>query len=89
LSEYVAIVSNIKDLKDGQTVELFVQDLTPGPRKYNGEVVKAVVYLSPDRLPGGDILWLRSPLGRLYDKPYAMRITRRLGVAVPGRPYES
>ena len=87
MTEYVTRVRSLSDLKDGREVELFIQDLTPGPRKYDGEIVKAMVYSSPDRLPGGDRLWLRSALGRPYDKPWAIRITQRLGLAVMGRPY--
>lgn len=87
MTEYVARVRKLSELKDGQEVELFIQDLTPGPRKYDGEIVKAIVYSSPDKLPGGDVLWLRSVLGRAYAKPWAIKITQRLGLAMPGRPY--
>ena len=87
MTEYVARVKSISDLKDGQEVQLFVQDLTQGPRKYDGEIVKAIVHSSPDKAPGGDILWLRSVLGRAYDKPWGIKITQRLGLAIPGRPY--
>ena len=87
MTEYVARVKNLGDLKEGQEVELFLQDLTPGPRKYDGEIVKAIVSSSPDKIPGGDVLWVRSALGRAYDKPWAIKITQRLGLAIPGRPY--
>jgi len=87
MTEYVARVQSLSSLKDGEEVELFIQDLTPGPGKYAGEIVKAIVASSPDKLPGADILWLRSVLGRPYEKPWAMKITRRLGVTIPGRPY--
>jgi len=87
MTEYVTRVRNLSDLKDGQEVELFIQDLTTGPQKYNGEIVKAVVSRSPDKLPGSDVLWVRSVLGRPYDKPWAIKVTQRLGLAIPGRPY--
>ena len=87
MTEYVTRVRKLSELKDGQEVELFIQDLTPGPRKYDGEIVKAIVSSSPDKLPGGDVLWLRSVLGRAYDKPWAIKIKQRLGLAMPGRPY--
>ena len=87
MTEYVTRVKSINDLKDGQEVQLFVQDLTPGPRKYDGEIVKATVYSSPDKASGGDTLWLRSALGRAYDKPWGIKITQKLGLAIPGRPY--
>ncbi len=85
--EYVTRVRNLGDLKEGQEVELFLQDLTPGPRKYDGEIVKAIVSSSPDKISGGDVLWVRSVLGRPYDKPWGIKITQRLGLAIPGRPY--
>lgn len=87
MAEYVARVKNLNDLQDGQEVELFIQDLPPGPRKYNGERVRAIISSSPDRIPGGDVLWLRSALGRPYDKPWVIKITQRLGLALPGHPY--
>ena len=59
MTEYVTRVKSINDLKDGQEVQLFVQDM----------------------------LWLRSALGRAYDKPWGIKITQKLGLAIPGRPY--
>ena len=87
MTEYVTRVKSINDLKDGQEVQIFVQDLTPGPRKYDGEIVKAIVYSSPDKASGGDKLWLRSALGRAYDNPWGIKITQKLGLEIPGRPY--
>ena len=87
MTEYFTIVRDIKELKEGEEIELFVQDLTPGRRKYRGQMVKAEVSSLPGKLPGGDVLWLRSMLGRRYHKPWAIKITERLGVALPGRPY--
>lgn len=89
MTEYTARVPNYNELKDGEEIELFIQDLTPGPRKYNGQRVKAIIARSPDKLPGGkgDMLWLQSPLGRPYPQPWAMKITQKLELTVPGRPY--
>ncbi len=87
MTEYVTRVHSLSNLKDGEEAELFIQDLTPGPRKYNGEIVKGIIASSPDKLPGADVLWLRSVLGRPYEKPWAIKITQRLGLAIPGRPY--
>ena len=89
MTEYVTKVKNLAELKDGDEVGLFIQDLTPGPRKYNGERVKAIIAHSPDKLPGGngDVLYFQSVLGRTYDKPWVMRITKKLELATPGRPY--
>jgi len=89
MTEYVAKVKNLNELKDGDEVELVIQDLTPGPRKYNTERVKAIIARSPDKLPGGkgEILHLQSVLGRSYGKPWVMKITQKLELATPGRPY--
>ena len=89
MTEYVTKVKDFHELKDGDEVELFIQDLTPGPRKYDGERVKAVIAHSPDKLPGGDgnILYFQSVLGRSYGKPWVMKITQKLELATPGRPY--
>lgn len=89
MTEYVAKVKNLNELKDGDELELFIQVLTPGPRKYDGQRVKAIIARSPDKLPGGDgdILHLQSVLGRSYGKPWVMKITQQLEISTPGRPY--
>ncbi|MFC1906505.1 phenylphosphate carboxylase subunit gamma [Chloroflexota bacterium] len=87
MAEYVTKLRNLGDLQDGANLELFIQDLAPGPRKYDGERVKAVVSSSIDDTPSGDVLWVRSALGRMQDKRWGLKITERLGVAMPGRPY--
>lgn len=84
--EYVTHAQKLRDLRDGQEITFFVQDLTPGPRKYDGQIVKAVIYSSKDKLPDGDVLWIRSSLGALQPKPWAMKIVERLGETLPGRP---
>lgn len=89
MTDYVARVKNYHEMKDGDEVELFIQDLSPGPRKYDGQRVRAIVARSSDKLPGGggDRLFLQSVLGRPYGEPWFMRITRKLDLGIPGRPY--
>lgn len=87
MKEYQAHIANVSRIQDAQEVELLLQDLTPGPRKYDGEIVTALIYRSTDKLPDGDILWVRSPLGVLNPKPWAIKIVDRIGESVPGRPY--
>ncbi len=89
MTEYVTKVKKFAELKDGDEMGLFIQDLTPGPRKYNGERVKAIIAHAPEKLPGGDgdVVYFQSVLGRSYGKPWVMRITRKLDLAAPGRPY--
>ncbi len=87
MTEYLGWVKSAADAKDGQEIELLIQDLTPGPRKYRGERVRALLADDPARMPGGDILWLRTALGRPVEKPWAMKIIKKLELAVKGRPY--
>ena len=85
--EYQAFVADFNQITDGEEIELNIKDLTPGPRKYDSRLVKAKLFSSPDELPDGDILWLRSHSGYLYPKPWAMKITQELGDYVQVPPY--
>lgn len=85
--EYQAFIEDLSQVTDGVEVELNIKDLTPGPYKYDSRLVKAILFSSPERLPEGDILWLRSYSGFLHPKPWAMKITRELGDYVPVPPY--
>lgn len=87
MTEYTTRVKSLDALKEGGEIELFIQDLTPGPRKYDAQIVKAMLSSSPDKASGGDVLWVRSPLGKLYEKPWGIKITQRLDLTMPGRPY--
>jgi len=87
MAEYVVHINNIEDLPDCKEVTLFIQDLAPGIRKYDGQVVKAITYSSEDKIPGADLVWMRSLVGTwLDDKPRVMKVIERLGDSVPGRP---
>jgi len=85
--EYEVFIRNIDELTEGQEVELTIRDLTPGPRKYECRVVKAIVYSSLDKLPDGDILRVRSWTGIMYPQPKVMKIVKEVGVIVPGIPH--
>jgi len=85
--EYQAFFGDISQLADGAEVELNIKDLTPGPRKYDSRLVKAVVFSSPEQLPEGDTLWLRSYSGFLRPKPWAMKVTQELGESIPVPPF--
>ena len=87
MTEYLGWVKTLDDARDGQEMELLVQDLTPGKRKYDSEIVRAVIASSRERLPGADVLWLRTALGRPVEKPWYIKIVKRLGVGIKGRPY--
>ncbi len=85
--EYQAFIEDLSQVSDGVEVELNIKDLTPGARKYDSRLVKAILFSSPERLPEVDTLWFRSHSGFLHPKPWAMKITRELGDHVPVPPY--
>ena len=85
--EYVTWLEDPKELPEGTEVELTIRDLTPGPRKYDARNVKAIVSSSPEKLPEGDILWLRSAVGTLLPQPWAIKITGELPEHMPGTPW--
>ena len=87
-TEYATFVSDPKVLPEGQEIKLAIKDLTPGPRKYDCRIVKAIVSSSPDRIPGGDVLWLRSLVGALFPQPWAIKIVEELGDSIPRPPYQ-
>ncbi len=82
--EYQAFIDTIKE---GEEIELNIKDLTPGPGKYQSRMVRAILFSSPEKLPDGDILWIRSRGGFLHPSPWAMRITQELGAYIPQAPY--
>ena len=85
--EYVAYVRDPKNIPKDKEILLVIRDLTPGTRKYDARVVKAVVLDTPDSLPDSDILHLRSGTGILHPHPKAIKIIEELGTSLPGKPY--
>jgi hypothetical protein len=86
--EYAVFVENIrKDLPEGREIVITVKDLTPGRRKYENRVVKAIVSSTPAKLPEEDILWVRSWTGVLYPNPWTIRIAEEVGEIIPGVPH--
>lgn len=85
--EYLTWVRHLKDLPEGEEIQITLRDLTPGPRKYEARNVKAIVYASQERLPEGDVLRFRSPVGVLLPDIWTIRITEDLGEYLPGTPY--
>jgi len=84
--EYLTYVRQFSDLKPGER-ELFIKDLTPGPRKYDTKHVRAELATSPDGLPGSDTLWVRSETGVLNPQPWAIKILEVLPEYVLGQPW--
>ncbi len=85
--EYLTFVPDIKDLKENQEVKLTVKDLTPGPRKYDARIVKAILSSDSRRLPEGDVLQIRSWTGMPYPKTWAIKILEELEETKVGLPH--
>jgi len=86
--EFMTFVRDIDQLTEGQEVTLAVRDLTPGPRKYDCKIVRAILTSSPDKLPDGDVLWIRSWTGVAHPEPWAIKIVAELEETLPGRPHD-
>lgn len=87
MMEYQCFVKGYADLEEGREVVLTIRDLSPGRRKYNARVVRAVVSHAADALARWDRLWVRSMVGVTDPIPWALQIVEELGPTVPGRPY--
>jgi hypothetical protein len=86
--EWQTFVRKFDDLKEGE-VELFIKDLTPGPRKYDTKHVRARVAKSKKTVPDGDILLIRSESGLKGPDPWYIKIHEELSEWVPGRPWQN
>jgi hypothetical protein len=85
--EYVTFVRQFRDLKEGKR-ELFIKDLTPGPRKYDTKHVFAEISRHPERKRDGDILRIRSESGTLLPQAWGIKILEELPESVTGQPWE-
>jgi len=86
--EWQTFVRKYGDVQEGER-ELFIKDLTPGPRKYDTRHVRAKVAKSKGDLPGGEILWIRGESGLRHPEPWYIEILEELPEWVPGRPYQN
>jgi hypothetical protein len=82
------MVHTLDDLPDGGETELFIRDLTPGPRKYDARHVRAKVASSQDRLPEGDILRIRSLVGVMFPQTWYIKVLEEIDDYQTGHPYE-
>lgn len=82
--EYLTYVRKYNDLKEGER-EIYIKDLSPGPRKYDTKHVRAQI--ASTQLPDGDTLWIRSETGVLNPKPWRIKILQELPDTVPGKPW--
>ena len=77
--EYLTFVDKLENIAEGKEIELLVKDLTSGPEKYDSRYVKAIVSSDPEKIPDGDVLWIRGGIGVLYPEPYAIKILKEVG----------
>lgn len=85
--EYQTFVRQFKDLKESRQ-ELFIKDLTPGPRKYDTKHVLAEVSSTPEKMTDGALLRIRSESGILFPQVWGIKILKELPECVPGHPWE-
>ncbi len=85
--EYECFVRRLKELQEDRQVVLTLRDLSPGRRKYQARIVRAVLSRSPDALSGWDKLWVRSAVGVKDPQPWRIKIVEELGDSLPGKPY--
>jgi hypothetical protein len=81
--EYLTFVPDFKNFPDGKETDIVIKSLSPGPRKYEARYVKALVSSTPDTIPDGDTLWIRTRLGYLRPKPWAIKIIEELDPRAP------
>ncbi len=81
--EYDTFVDDLLTLRQGEEIDIAIRDLTPGVTKYDTRYVKAMVADSPEKLPDGEVLWLRFQRGRLRPKPWAIKVVEELGEFKP------
>ena len=74
MTQYDTYVNTLEEIPQGQEVELFVRDLTPGPSKYSAKHVKALVSSSAEQLPEGELLWLRFMTGVKHPEAWRIKI---------------
>jgi len=81
--EYLAFVSefgieNLEDLDGKKEIDIIIKDLTPGRYKYESRFVRARIATS-EKLPEGDILWVRFQHGQMNPDRFAIEIIEELG----------
>ena len=73
---YDTFVERLPDLEENKQIELVIRDC----ETYEARRVKAVVASSKDKLPEGDMLWVRALRGqKLTKEPWLITITAELG----------
>lgn len=82
--EYLTFIDRLESLAEEKEIELLIKDLTPGPEKYDSRYVRAIVSSDAEKIPDGDVLWIRGWIGVLYPHPYSIKILKEVG-EFPGK----
>jgi len=69
---YDVFVENLKELPEGEEVQVAVRDLAPGTHKYAYKFVRALVSADANRYP--DRLLIRFSRGQEHSQPYSIKI---------------
>jgi hypothetical protein len=88
MKEWQTFVRKFSDMKEGKR-ELFIKDLTEGPRKYDTRHVIAKVSRKKTNLKNPNKLWLRSESGIRYPEPWYLSIEKEMAEYVEGKPWTS
>lgn len=82
--EYDSFIDNPDALADGE-IALAIRELTPDNRrrKYLTRYARCIISRDLQKMPDGDILWLRWQRGRRHPKPFAIKIVEELGEFLP------
>ncbi len=86
MKEWQTFVRKFSDMKEGRR-ELFIKDLTEGPRKYDTRHVIANVARKKGNLNSPDVLWLRSESGIKDPEPWYVSIEQEKEAYIPGKPW--
>lgn len=86
--EFLTFTRDLARLQQNKETDIAIRDLSPRQHKhkYDCKLVKAILSSKPDKLPEGDILWVRSWTGVLHPKPWAIKVLSDLGETLPGHP---
>ena len=71
MAEYeLFLITGLEELKEGEEQVVNVRDTT----NYETRTVKAILSSSPEKLPGGDVLWIIWQRGYKHPEPWAIKI---------------
>jgi hypothetical protein len=85
--EYLTFLESPEKLPLGEPVAVFIKDLSPGRRKYNNRLVRAIICREYEPLTGNDRLILSSLSGKRHAENLTIKIIEELGEYVRGTPY--